>query len=449
LPAPYTVPQLATFVAVSDLNGDHKADLVVISSHTINIMLGNGDGTFQLPISFNPPYAPSALGVGDFNRDGKMDLAIAEQFAGINQVQIFLGNGDGTFQAGVSYPVSSEPSSVAVGDFRADGKLDLAVAGSLGLGITVLLGNGDGTFQPPVNYSSFSAYWVAAGDLDGDGKLDLAIANFLVTRAPSTVASVMLGSGDGTFQPTVVYPTGKESSFIALGDFNNDHKPDVMVTDYVSNDVIVLLNTGVVSLSPTTPLTFSAQLVGTKSAQQTVTLTNRSTTALSISSMSVQGGFMATGTCGKSVAAGAQCSINVRSVPTTTGPQPGTITIHASASIKPMVIELSGMGTLVKLAPSGLTFAAQKMGSKSAPQQVRLTNTGRKTLTIQHVYLEGNDWSSFLEENDCGSSVAAGGSCTFNVIFDPQQKGKNTAALAVYDSDNGSPQSVNLTGTGD
>ena len=158
MPAPYTVPQLATFVAVSDLNGDHKADLVVISSHTINIMLGNGDGTFQLPISFNPPYAPSALGVGDFNRDGKMDLAMAEQFAGINQVQIFLGNGDGTFQAGVSYPVSSEPSSVAVGDFRADGKLDLAVANTGG-NVSVLLGTGNpdpNMFAAPVNYFTSS-----------------------------------------------------------------------------------------------------------------------------------------------------------------------------------------------------------------------------------------------------------------------------------------------------
>jgi hypothetical protein len=118
--------------------------------------------------------------VGDFNGDGKLDLAVAIMGNpnSNGSVDVLLGNGDGTFQAGTSYVVGSRPNSIAVGDFNGDGKVDLAVANQSSDSVSVLAGNGDGTFQPAVNFGAGSfPYSVAVGDFNGDGKPDLAVAS--------------------------------------------------------------------------------------------------------------------------------------------------------------------------------------------------------------------------------------------------------------------------------
>ncbi|HEV3304992.1 MAG TPA: FG-GAP-like repeat-containing protein [Candidatus Sulfotelmatobacter sp.] len=447
----YSIPGAPFFVAAGDFNNDHKLDLVFISFGSIGVMFGNGDGTFQSPIYFSPPHAPSGLGVGDFNHDGKLDLAIGEQFGGSSQVQIYLGNGNGTFQLGNTYAVGVSPNSIAVADLRKNGKLDLAVACSGTGAIFVLLGNGNGTFQQAVSYTGPGfAYWVAVADLNGDGKLDLAGANFsLGTSPPTTEVSIFLGNGDGTFGPPTNYPSGGENTYIAIGDFNNDKKPDLVVTDSLNNDALVLLNTGAVSFSPTTPLVYPPQLLKTESGAQTVTLTNSGTAPLTISSVTAQGEFKVSDNCGKSVNAGAKCTITVHSAPTTEGTLTGTVTIRDSASSKPQVIELSGAGTVVELAPTSLSFGTQPVHTKSAPQQVELSNTGSAALTINVVALENGNWTSFSQSNNCGSSVPAGGACTITVTFDPTKKGSLTADLDVYDSGGGTYQRVTLSGTGD
>lgn len=218
-------------------------------------MLGNGDGTFQAPINLSASQANYSVGIGDFNRDGKLDLAVGKS---LFQVQIYLGNGDGTFETGDIYDVAEDPNSVAVADFRGNGMLDLAVGCEEGIGVSVLLGNGDGTFQEAVSYPTpGGAAWVAAGDLNGDGKPDLAVANFGLPISPITQVSVYLGNGDGTFQPATNYPSGRENTYIAIADFNNDKQLDLIAIDSLGNDGLVLLNTGVVSLSPTTPRIFA------------------------------------------------------------------------------------------------------------------------------------------------------------------------------------------------
>jgi hypothetical protein len=162
------------------------------------------------------------------------------------------------------------------------------------------------------------------------------------------------------FQPPVFYPAGKEPRSLATGDFNGDHKTDLIVPDYDNNDMILLLNTGVVSFSPTTPLNYPSQLVGTTSAPQSVTLTNTGSAALSISALKVAGPFRQSNTCGRSVAAGARCEIKVIFKPQSSGNAAGTVTISDSASSKPQFIELAGAGTVIKLAPAKLAFPPQR-----------------------------------------------------------------------------------------
>ena len=341
----YPTPDFPDVIGVGDFNGDHKLDVVTVDESgncpCISVLLGNGDGTFQEPpITTVPPVSAVAIGIGDFNHDGILDLVTVGESRVGSQVGVLLGNGDGTFTPGESYTLESESQSVAVGDFNRDGNLDLAIAEPFS-GVEILLGNGDGTFRQGAIIPASFASEISSADLNGDGRLDLAF----VTGVHSTVLNVLLGKGDGTFRPAMTFPLPGESGALTIADFNGDHRNDIAVANYSGNAVVTLLNTGVVSFSPTTPLNFKKQAVGTTSAPQTVTLTNTGKIALTISSMKAAGQFGMTSTCGTSVAAGANCTISVTFSPKTKGPKSGTISINDSASSKPQVIELSGTGT--------------------------------------------------------------------------------------------------------
>src|SRR5450631_3190860 len=192
---------------------------------------------------------PFGVAAGDFNGDGKPDLAVAN--LGCNHVSIRVGEGScGHFKSGVKYPAGSRPITVAVGDLNGDGKLDLAVANndpSGNIGVTVLLGNGDATFGAPTSYrTEVYGFFVAIADFNNDGKPDLAVANNYRPNQAEGDVSVLLGKGDGTFQAAVNYSTGAGSvpDFVAVGDLNADGLADLVVTNSGGRNVSVLLGKG-------------------------------------------------------------------------------------------------------------------------------------------------------------------------------------------------------------
>jgi hypothetical protein len=200
---------------VGDFNGDGKLDLAGVASYGFWVALGNGDGTFQPAQNFacGGPCGPGMVVVGDFNGDGVLDLAVAveDDLNDYGRVWVLLGNGDGTFQSPLAVATGDDGTSLAMGDFNGDGKLDLAVANEAFDDVWVLLGNGDGTFQPAQDFGvGGHAESVAVGDFNGDSKLDMAVAvasgsvsMLMNNKAQSfslTVATA--GTGGGTVTST-------------------------------------------------------------------------------------------------------------------------------------------------------------------------------------------------------------------------------------------------------
>jgi hypothetical protein len=242
-------------IAVGDFNGDGVPDLAVASqcgssltcgTGAVTLFLGNGDGSFQAPVTYSSgPGSSYFVATADFNGDGKLDLAVANQTGSNSNVMILLGNGDGTFQAPASYSTAATSAVfMAVGDFNNDGAPDLAVVnGTTQDSVSILLGNGDGTFQSAVLMSSGGAFpkSVAVADLNGDGIPDLAVANGCATDTNLACSSdgavaVLLGNGDGTFQAPVSYDSaGNQANFVAVGDFNGDGVPDLAVANLASS----------------------------------------------------------------------------------------------------------------------------------------------------------------------------------------------------------------------
>jgi type II secretory pathway component GspD/PulD (secretin) len=270
----YNVGQAPVSVAIADFNEDGKPDLAVANQKdgTISILLGNGDGTFSAPVTpcavpsciqlpptrrglFSTAASPSALTTGTFVQGGHISIAVTDQANG--QVFVLIGKGDGTFDDPVAYPTGTAPVALVAEDFDGDGSPDLAVVNQ-GTGTTpgtvsVLLGNKplgaqDGTFATQVSYDvGVSPSAIATGTFVTNGFTSLAVTN----KADSTV-SILVGQGMnsaalGTFAPQVTYATGASPAGVAVGDFNNDTKPDLAVTyatDTSNNSVSILLGNG-------------------------------------------------------------------------------------------------------------------------------------------------------------------------------------------------------------
>jgi hypothetical protein len=231
-------------VAVGDFNGDGKLDVAVVNgnSNTVSVMLGNGDGTFQAKTDYVTGSTPRGIVAAHFTSSGFLDIAVTNFTS--NTVSVLLGNGNGTFQAKQDTAVGSGPIGIATSDFNSDGNSDLVVTNSTDPAgtVSVLLGQGNGSFSTAVNYAAGSTpVSVAVGDFNGDGVTDLVVAN---NNVNANTVSVLLGNANGTFQAKAAVAVGSDPVAVAVADVNNDSNLDIVVADQQGNTVSVLLGNG-------------------------------------------------------------------------------------------------------------------------------------------------------------------------------------------------------------
>lgn len=263
-----------SFVTTGDFNGDGKPDVLAEAGNTgsdgsinetLYLYLNNGDGTLKTPLQIGSPQFLGEMSVADLNGDGKLDIAVINEgtlpaSGGVptgGSVEVYLGNGDGTFKAPFSY-AGTFLGFVAIGDVNNDGKPDLVATtassdGSTGY-LSVFLGNGDGTFQTPVNTTmpDTSIGQVAVGDFNGDGKPDVLVGDC----CGLATTHIALGNGDGTFPTVSSLPIGLSSLFVATADVNGDKLADALLVTADSGNspvaIETLLSTGAASTAATT-----------------------------------------------------------------------------------------------------------------------------------------------------------------------------------------------------
>lgn len=241
----------ASLSSQADVNGDGIPDIVdALRSPEIAVYLGNGDGTFQTAVQYPVGATPSNLAVADVNGDRIPDIVVTDfDPPSSNYVSILLGNGDGTFQAATNLSVGQYPASVAIGDFNGDGKADLAVAASDAL--YLMLGSGGGNFQMTASILPSNGLSVVAADLNSDGKLDLALSN-QPASGPVTLVT-LLGNGDGTFQSPLSSDAGPGiADFLGVADFNGDGKPDIAISGEYTGTLTVRTGKGDGTFGPDT-----------------------------------------------------------------------------------------------------------------------------------------------------------------------------------------------------
>jgi FG-GAP-like repeat/IPT/TIG domain len=414
-------------VALGDVNGDGKVDVVATSTNTgfnfcvnneIAVLDGLGTGKFKAPVFYSTgttqqSYNPS---LGDFNGDGKLDIVVSNADGSIS---VLLNNGKGVYEAAKVIPGASgtEGAAITLGDFNKDGKLDIALTDYSGTAVNILLGKGDGTFKAPISTPvPYNPSAIAAGDFNGDGKLDLAITSW----NNAGELTIFTGNGDGTFAVGGSYAIplvscqfgGSNPYWISTGDLNGDGKLDLAValnvnyceTQYNGNeffgDAMVFIGKG----------------DGTFNLDEGWMGGGNGTNGLALADFNDDG----------------MTDIAVAGY---------------GNSTEQWVSVLQNSTQPISVSPLQITYAAKDLGVKSPPSTVVITNDASASLKIDNVSLGGADPGDFSLKSACGTSLSGGANCTLTIVFTPTTTGKRTATLSIVDGDG--TQTVSLTGDGE
>ena len=239
--ASYKVGKNPTTITAIDINQDGVTDLMTtnVSSNTLSILMGNGDGSFHEQVQLHVCQEPRSLATGFFNADAYLDIVLA--CAGGDQIAVLFGRGDGKFTEGPQYPVHRTPVSIASDDLNGDRMADLVVA-LRNDKIKVFLGQGNGEFRHGAQYEyGDTPTSVALSDLNGDGKIDLVVTN---GGPMSNAVSIWIGNGDGTFQSPTDYRSGRRPLGVSFADFNNDRIRDLLVINGERDSFSTFLGNG-------------------------------------------------------------------------------------------------------------------------------------------------------------------------------------------------------------
>jgi hypothetical protein len=432
------------YILAADLNGDGKLDLV---TNGVCVLLGNGDGTFNTTC-FPQDYVYGPIFLGDFNGEGKLDLAAdgLAAYPSIGQIEVLSGNGDGTFQTAAV--AGANTSAAVVADFNNDGKLDFGNAGTTGVlqylqsaGSLAPLSlfystQGAGTTSPAqvvtVSNSGSTALKIASVAIGGVNSSEFAA----VSHCGSSVAAGGSCDVNIVFKPTtfgfqyatltVTYANGAKTS---------------QVVELSGNG-----STTNASFSPTT-LAFGYQIVGTSSAPMTATLTNAGPETLTISGFTSSQWFNFTTNCGSTLAVNASCEVFVTFAPTAAVGYGGTLSANTNAQNGSLMVQLSGIGTNLLVSPLSINFGNQAVGTSSAPATVTLTNeSSTQPVSIGPIDITG-ERKDFTETTNCTQNILPGTSCTISVTFTPSVKGARSASLPINMGALG-VETVSLSGTG-
>jgi YVTN family beta-propeller protein len=439
----YGTGSLPIAVATGDFNQDGKLDLAVanLNDDTVSVLLGRGDGTFQSQSVYATGSGPTWIATGDFNGDGKLDLAVAN-FSD-STVSILLGNGDGTFQPQSVYVAGSGPHSIMTADLNGDGKLDLVVANANDTTVSVLLGNGDGTFQPQSTLSTGrSPVSVVAGDFNGDGILDLAVTNL-------DGVLILLGNGDGSFQGQSTFPAGASPYSVITADFNDDGKLDLAVTNAVSSGgtVSILLGNGDGTFQSPVAYTAGADTLGVSTGdfngdgKLDLAVTNDSASTISVLLGNGDGSFQS------QLVFSATSGADGIATGDFNGDGRLDLAVTDSSSTKSHSVSVLLQSPTAALNTAALNFDNQAVHTTSPSQQVTITNTGSAPLDVSGITLGGADPGDFGQTNNC-TTVPPTESCAIQVNFTPAVAGTRTATVSITDNAPGSPQTVSLSGAG-
>jgi hypothetical protein len=442
--ASYSTGSGPVAVATGDFNGDGYPDIVTANSggNDVSVLLNTKTGTFNPAANYPAGTAPSAVAVGDVNNDGFLDIVVAN--SGSANVSVLLGKGNGTFGTATPYPVGNGPAAIILAKTSGHIYPDIIVTNKTDNTVSVLLGNGDGTFQAQTPYSipNASPVGITAADINANGILDLVVAE----SATSSVG-VMQGSGTGTFSGAVNYKVGVAPVAVAAV-YDSGGKYDLVVANSTGGDVTSLVNQSpaAVMSASATKLTFGNAQIGSTTASQVVTLSNKGNTTLDIASINTSADYPMTTTCGSTLASLGTCTITVSFAPSFPGAINGTLTIQGNVTGDFLLVPLTGTGQYpMAVSPVALTFPSTAVGKTSAAQTVTVIN--QSTATQSFTFSATGNYNAVVSgANPCGSSLTAGGSCTVSVSLTPTQSGAINGSFIVSGS-GFIPQITSLAGT--